>query len=236
MTIGFWRYPGSCAAAALLGLAALSAPAAAQPAQAPAALLEQSLPPFEVAGFRSAKFGMTKPQVRAAIAKDFPDRADEIDELWHRIDGTTSLAVRMERLDPAPGKASVIYIFGKDSEELIHVNVAWNLDEPEVDSERENLVMAGIALKNHFESHRWVQGSIFRNVPVGTNSVVMFLARGLTGGAVEVRTDGVGFTQRETADGAVVRSPPPTGPALLRVAYTQNTDRPDVARIQPGQF
>jgi hypothetical protein len=239
MTINFWQYRGRCAAAVLLAflsLAALSALAAAQPAPAPAAALAPILPPFEVAGFRGAKFGMTKPQVRAAITNDFPERADKIDEFSNRVDGTTSLAIRMDRLDPAPGKASVIYIFGKDSQELIHVNVAWTLDPTEADSERENLIMAGLALKNHFEAHRWAEGNVFRNVPVGSNSIVLFLARGMTGGAVEVRADGVGFTRRESEEGPVVRSPPPTGPALLRIAYTQSTERPDVARIQPGQF
>lgn len=71
-------------------------------------------------------------------------------------------------------------------------------------------------------------------MPAGPNSIVAFAGQDASGGAVEVRVDGGAFSR--PVNGRVVKSPPPTGPARLRVSYAKNPGNPDVAKIERGAF
>ncbi len=84
----------------LLVSAVFSAGASAQAAaEDPAA--SSVAPPAEhrVDGFRTARFGMRAPEVRAAIARDF-DSTPTIKEIENAAEGTTLLVVDLPMLDP----------------------------------------------------------------------------------------------------------------------------------------
>jgi hypothetical protein len=52
-----------------------------------------------------------------------------------------------------------------------------------------------------------------------------------------VAADGISYQTGATGpDGKKIDSPPPKGPALLRVSYISNAANPDIYRIKPGAF
>jgi hypothetical protein len=189
---------------------------------------------YRIAGFRSARFGMTREQVMAAIMQDFQIPAGNVQALDNPVDGTVVLVATPARLDPAPGTTSVSYIFGKTSRKLVHVNVVWALPASTTAAERDMLVAAGIKLGAVFEQRSWGKGGLVKNVPVAANSLVLVQARDETGAAVEIRMDGVSY--RQQTNGKSVDSPVPTTEARLRLAYSQNPAAPDVTKLKDGQF
>jgi hypothetical protein len=115
------------------------------------AAIAQELPKYEVTGFRDARFGMTEPEVRAAIKKSFAVKDADIKAGSNPTEGTTLLTVRVNSLDPGPGTATVTYIFGNKSKKLIQVNVAWGEDAP---NDANAIIGAGTRLERDFQGFR----------------------------------------------------------------------------------
>lgn len=189
---------------------------------------------YTVSGFRSARFGMSRDEVMAAIAKDFGVAASSVKPLENTVEGTTALVAEVGTIAPGPGKATVTYILGRNSHKLVHVNVVWYLDATAQSVDRNLMATAGLKLQAVFDQYTWEKGKSVRNVPTGANSVVMLLAIDNAGGAIELRADGLSY--RTQKDGQSVDSPTPTGPVRLRLSYAQNATAPDIAQIKPGQF
>lgn len=210
---------------------ALGASAVAARAEAPATATQ--LPAYHVKGFRSAVFGQSDQQAIAAIEKDFGVKPADIHRLSVPSDGTSALVVNLAHLDPAPGAATLTYILGTDGK-LIHVNVVWVVAGNATGIERGQMVNAGLKLSGYFQAYSWDARKSVLNVPVGPNSVTMFLGRDKDGGAVEVTASGVVFDR--TVNGKRVQSPTPTGPVRLKVGYGSPSERKDVTKIKPGQF
>lgn len=206
-----------------LGLSAVAARAEAAP----------QLPAYHVKGFRSAVFGQSDQQAIAAIEKDFGVKAADIHHLNVPGDGTSALVVNVAHMDPAPGAATITYILGTDGK-LIHVNVVWVVAGNATAIERGQMVNAGLKLSGYFQSYAWDSRKSVLNVPVGPNSVTMFLGRDKDGGTVEVTASGVVFDR--TVNGKRVQSPTPTGPVRLKVGYGSPSEGKDVTKIKPGQF
>lgn len=186
-------------------------------AQAPAA---QAAPVYEVAGFRSARFGMGDAEVRRAIAADFP--AATVTALDNPAEGTRVLVASVPHLTPAPGGADVSYVFGARSGRLMHVNVSWAADAPDA-AAREQLAIAALQLARYFGEYTWPATARDRLQADGT--MLAFAGRDAKGAAVELTARGL-----PVAFGA----PPPAGPARLQISYMANTGRPDVARVRAG--
>ena len=99
----------------------------------PAALAADPEPPAAAApaataridGFRSAQWGMTEPQVKAAIHKDFNIPADKTKSEDNLAERTHVLSVVVPELLEGAGAARVSYIFGYTGKKLIQVNVLW---------------------------------------------------------------------------------------------------------------
>lgn len=125
-------------------------------------------------------------------------------------------------------------IFGKPHRKLVHVNVVWSLPANTTAVQRDLLVAAGIKLGTLLESRDWPMGKRYTNVPVGPNNIVLLLGPDATGAAIEVRMDSVAL-QVKGKDGSI-SSPPPNGPARLRLSYAQSLEAPDVGKIADGQF
>src|SRR5438105_3491520 len=95
-------------------------PASAAPAS-PAAPAQ----PVHVEGFRSAQWGMTEPQVKAAIHKDFNIAAEKIKSEDNLAERTHVLSVVVPDLLEGAGAGRVSYIFGYTTKKLIQVNLLW---------------------------------------------------------------------------------------------------------------
>jgi hypothetical protein len=238
MKISLFRTCLTFGFAALLSALAQTPPAASQsePAAAqPAAPAAAPRPAYKVSGFRSAKFGMTEEEVRAAIKADFSVEGDAVQEGSNEVDRTRSLTVTAPALEPGPGAATVVYIFGAASKELMHVNLVWQMPATASDDERRAVVTAGLQLANYFRGFSWAEGREAANVPLGPNSILLFAATDAAKGGVEVRGEGVRY-DFVGEGGAVQKSPAPQGGAALTVAYSRDVENPDVYRIETGKF
>lgn len=210
-----------------------AAPAAAR-TPAPSAIGAPGAPAYAVKGFRSALFGMDEAEVRAAAAKDFAVQPDQLRREVSVSDGTAGLILELPKLAPGPGAATVQYILGASSGRLIHVNVVWTVPEGAPAGQREQLVGASLQLTRYYRGFSWAPKKALVELPAGPNSVIAFAGEDEAGRAVEMRLDGVAFTQ--VVNGKTVQSPPPKGPARLRLAFDKDPRKPDVARIAAGTF
>jgi hypothetical protein len=115
------------AAGVVTALAQAPVPAAKKDA-APAATSTKPpvalAPTVEVTGFRSAKFGMSEADVRAAIVKDFAVKPDAIRAETNASEQTRVLLVKVPDVLPGGGSAEVSYVLGFKSKTLIQVGAA----------------------------------------------------------------------------------------------------------------
>ena len=216
--------PAAQPAASTTPAASTAKPAPAAPAAAAGDL--------DIKGFRSAAFGMTPAQVKAAITADFGPAA-KIQEGTNSSQGTRFIVVQVDHLDPGPGAAEIGYIFGAASQTLSIVNVGWATGAEPTAEQRNAMADAGQQLAAYFRSGpapAKTQGP----TPVGTNGLVLYIAVDKKNAGVEVAVDGVEYHGK--SGDKPVASPPPTGPASLHLAYALNVDKPDVKTLKPGSF
>jgi hypothetical protein len=197
------------------------------------AALAQDSPPYEVTGFRDARFGMTEQEVRGLIARDFAAKSADVTSNLNPVEGTTVLTAKVASLDPGPGPAVVAYIFGYTSKRLIQVNVAWG-DESAEKSDPNAMMAAGTRLERYFAGYAWSKDTTRAGIPVGPNTVVLFSGEDGKTGAVRLILDGVKYQMER--DGKESTSPDPKGPPKLLINYIANRDNPDVAKIEKGKF
>src|SRR5689334_12010802 len=112
------------AAGVVAALAQTPAPAAKKDA-APAATSTKPpvtlAPTVEVSGFRSAKFGMSETEVRAAIIRDLGVKPEAIRAETNASEQTRVLLVKAHDVLPGGGIAEVSYVLGFKSKTLIQV-------------------------------------------------------------------------------------------------------------------
>jgi hypothetical protein len=212
-----------------LGVISLAAASSsrAQSASAPAA-------GYQITGFRSAKFGMTPADVRAAIAKDFGEVTVQANA--NPAEGTSALQVDVARLDPGPGPAQITYIFGARSRNLAHINVVWVTRPDPTADERAAMLTAAVQLAHYFQTLPAPLKASLGPRRTGPNNLLLFAGVDETGAGVEVAVDGVRYEISGPAAGATTSSLDPTGPALLRVSYIRDVAHPDILKIAPGAF
>lgn len=203
-----------------------AAPAPKPPAAAPAAAAE----PTGIDGFRSAKFGQTEAQVRAAIKDDFKLNDAAIKAATHPLEQTRSLSITVRDLVVHSGEAQVAYVFGFRSKTLIQVNILWNAPDP---AGAEVVIGIGNALRDYFvsQSARFVKDQVKTNVQLTDGRILLFQGTDDKGRAVELV---MVWAPRPPAQGQPADSRP--GSAQLRLLYVLAPGNSDIQRIQPGQF
>jgi hypothetical protein len=201
-----------------------------QPVPAP----KTTKPAYKVTGFRSATFGMTDAEVRAAIQKDFGVKPDAIKQTANAIERTTALVAAVPTLDPGPGPATVIYILGYQSKKLIQVNVVWARDPKAEKADTGPYMVAGLQLVNYFNEFSWHDGRVSLGIPVGPSTLLLFGAEDDKTGAVQVIADGV--TIERKGEGRVEAGRQAAGQISLRVSYIANRTTPDIFRLERGRF
>src|SRR5215469_8247886 len=207
---------------AALAPALWTSPAAAEDRQA-----------YEVTGFRGAHFGMTEPELRAAIVKDFALKPADITSSVNPVEGTTVLTAKVAALEPGPGPAVVAFILGHTSKKLIQINVIWG-EQSASSKDPSAMIAAGERLARYFAGYAWNKDTTRAGVPVGPNTVVLFSGEDSKTGAVRLVLDGVKYQMQK--DGKDATSPDPKGPPRILINYIANRDNPDVATISKGRF
>ncbi|MCZ6764986.1 MAG: hypothetical protein O7C63_08650 [Alphaproteobacteria bacterium] len=134
-------------------------------------------------GFRSARFGMDAPAVRQAIAADFGVAAQNVSESRHSVERTKVFTIAVNDLVPDSGPASVVYIFGFQSERLIQVNVIWGSPvDPAPDAQK--LVATSTILRNFFLEKSFPPESVIADVALTDEVLVVYQGSDAGGRAI----------------------------------------------------
>lgn len=223
-------------AAALGVLAALAAgPAAAAPRDTAAARTAAEAAPARpaeaaaVAGFRSARFGMSEAEVRQAIVRDFGLPADAIERTVNPLEKTASLVVTVDEVLPDSGPAQLAYIHGYESKALIQVNIIWGAPaRPEADAQ--SLIATGNILKNYFAQQGFAQDRVMTDVAMEDGSVILFRGADDQGRTILLHLKAAKPAGGDGADAAPLRA------SSLWLSYIANPVRPDIFRVEQGAF
>lgn len=187
----------------------------------------------KVAGFRSAQFGMSQAETRAAIERDFQLVGEEVEVRPDDEDRTSSLVFTVEEIFPGSEPAQVVYIHGYRQNKLMQVNVIWGqpvADEPNPQS----LVTTANVLRNYFRQLGFDPARTVVNTRVDDELFIVFRAtdqqdRMVLLQLISRRMPGGGGSGEESDE---VRSQV----VSLWLSYIEDPRSPDIFEIEEGAF
>jgi hypothetical protein len=180
----------------------------------------------QVDGFRSARFGMSDSEVKAAIVKDFGLKRDEIQEKPNPAERTTVLSVKAPDLLPGGGTADVSYVLGYESKKLIQVTISWSKATDEKMTP-EQLFSNSSVLRAHFMAEGFRPDTIASNAPINGGLLVF---RGSDAKDHTVMLILQGTMSESKTDQHVLT------PTSLLLFYVADAKTPDIYRLPPGLF
>ena len=182
-------------------------------------------PVVDVKGFRSALFGMSEAEVRAAAAKDFAISPDAIKSAQNTVEHTQVLTLKAADVLPEGGVAEVAYVLGYKTKKLIQVNVSWSkATDDKLTPER--LTANAETLRAYFLGVGYKPDTIVNNAPMN-NGVLLFRGADSSGRTTALLLQGSFTGDKEQ------RTLSPTSVSLFYLADPKN---PDIYRVQPGKF
>jgi len=196
-----------------------AAPNAATPAPAEPAIAD-------VAGFRSARFGMTEAQVRSAIEKDFRVTPEAIHAEENTAEHTHVLIMQAPDVLPGGGVASVSYVFGFKSKTLIQVGLSWSKATDDKMTPEQLFSNANV-LRSHFVSAGYKPDTVATNMPIN-GGILMFRGSDAQDRTTILILQGT-FSQGENNQRQMT-------PTVLLLFYIADAKSPDVYRLPPGSF
>lgn len=202
------------------------APTSAAPAQpaAPAA-------PAHVEGFRSAKWGMTEAQVKAAIHTDFNIAEDKLKSSENPAEKTQALSITVPELLEGAGTAQASYIFGYASKKLIQVNILWSsMLDPQATPQK--IVAAADQLRVLFLGSGYDPQTVTANARTPDGSILVFVGQDADKHTTVLRlaTGNVTPTEKDGKPGKPVEA------AAMTLSYILDAKEPDIYRLKKGQF
>ena len=216
-------------AAALVAALLLFPPTAfaAEPeTPAPAAPATQ---PLHVEGFRSAHWGMTEAQVKAAITKDFKIAADKIKSEENLAERTQVLTVLVPDLLEGAGSARVSYIFGYATKKLIEVNVLWGTAiDPQIAPDK--IVAAADQLRQLLVDSGYEPSTVVTNARLSGGEVLVFKGQDADKHTTILR---LAAAQQAAPHATGKKS---TTATALALSYILDAQNPDIYRLKKGQF
>ena len=189
--------------------------------------------PMEILGFRSAHFGMTESEVRAAIRLDFNASGGDVVSASDDLEKTTSLQIMVDDLLSVAGKARISYVFGFHSKTLTQVNLAWGAAAG-VDRSSEALVDAADMLRAHFLEKPFRQDNMLLNWQLSDGSTVVF--RGLDYHRHMILLVLAGEKLSSPTDGGGAPLVPALKITTLMLSYVESIDHPDDFHLKPEAF
>lgn len=230
-----FRIARPAVAAALVAALSFGAMPAAQAQDAPAAGATAAAPGAEagaatgavaVRGFRSARFGMTPDEVRAAMIADFGLSDEEIVEGMNTVERTRVLSAIVPDVLPDGGAAQVSYVFGYRSGTLIQAGILWSAaTDPAITPDM--LAANGDVLRAFFAAQGYPPEAVATDVVLETG---LLLFRGAD---AEGRTV-ILLQQGSFADG--VTGQLPLTPSSLTLLYALDPENPDILTLNQGDF
>jgi hypothetical protein len=224
---------GPCRAAlfAVLLLMPPAALAAGQepPASAAPAPQADQVPSVRVDGFRSAQWGMTEPQLRAAMAKDFNLAADKIKAEDNLAERTHVLTAIVPDLLEGAGTGKISYILGYATKKLIQVNLLWGTAiDPQIAPEK--IVAAADQLRQLLLDSGYDPQSIVTNLKMSDGEVLVFKGEDPDKHTTILRLAAAAQPVRQG------RTEKPITVTALSLSYILDSRNPDIYRLKKGQF
>ena len=184
--------------------------------------------PAIIAGFRSAKFGISQGEIKTAIKKDFNIGESDISVQKNPLERTTSLKITVNDLLPNSGAADIFYILGHTSNNLIQVNIIWS--KPSSDSEAvSSMALVGETLKSYFLKQSFKKDDMVINARLKDGSVLFFRGTDTNGQMVVLQMLNPPV---ENADSESLKKKVTS----LRLTYVQNPNEPDIFQVKQGDF
>jgi hypothetical protein len=232
-----WRW-STLALAAALASASLGG-ARAQPAAPPSGTVApapspDATKPYEVEGFRSAKFGMDEAAVKRAIVADFGIREAAIAKETNPIDRTLVLSATVKDVLPEVATARVYYILGYSQKKLFQVVLMWGQGVSDTPPNAPSVFNAAQLLLNYFVGLSFKPENRIVNAQLADGMTLLF--QGIDDRGREVQLQ-FGTAPHPPREGETVEEgkPPPRSP-FARVVYVEDPKNLDIYRIKPGQF
>ena len=198
--------------------AAPAAPSVATPApEAPAVA--------EITGFRSARFGMTEPDVRRAIENDFRTRPDEIRSEENKAE-QTQVAMYGARRAPRWRYSQHLLCVRLQVKEANSGRLSWSKATDEKMTPEQLFSNANI-LRTHFLEAGYKPDTISTNMPVN-GGVLMFRGSDAHERTTVMILQGT-FSQGENNQRVLT-------PTALLLFYIADAKNPDVYRLPEGSF
>ena len=184
-----------------------------------------------IEGFRSARWGMTEAEVRAAIRKDFNVPPDKIAAENNLAERTNVLTVNVPDLLEGAGVGRVSYIFGFTSKKLIQVNVQWGTTvDPQISADK--IVAAANQLRQLFLDSGYQPDSVVGNAKMGDGSVLVFQGQDADKHTTILRL----ATSTTTPPPVRGKEQRPAVTTALSLSYVLDALNPDIYRLKKGQF
>jgi hypothetical protein len=183
-------------------------------------------------GFRSAHWGMTEAQVKAAIRKDFNIPAEKQQAEENPSERTTVLSVTVNDLLEGAGKARISYIFGYSTKKLIEVNIVWgNTIDPQAQPER--IVAGANQLRTLFLNAGYDSQTVASNVATADGMITVFQGQDADKHMTLLRlvSTPAPAAAKQHGKGEAAR---PT--VVLFLSYLLDARNPDVYRLKKGLF
>jgi hypothetical protein len=207
-----------------LGMIAQAQTMNSQSASATAAAAVQK-PGFRVEGYGRLRFGMDAEQIRSLLTLDFPQANPVLIDRIDAISRSRVLTLELPALDPGPGPATISCVLGVSSQRLIAVNVIWLTAGKASQTQETLLINAAAKLAKTYAAQSWPLFNTTYGTVVAPGTSVVFTGHDDTGGAVEIKLQGI-----TTPVGSDL------GPSSLRLTLVANSTRPDIYRIPAGAF
>jgi hypothetical protein len=187
-------------------------------------------PPYDISGFRLARFGATEAEVRKAIEQDFGQV--KLESATSESERTTFLFFRDAVLAPDTAPATVYFIFGFKSKRLIQVNVIWGEGRglPVTD-----LYPFSKTLAAYFARlGSYAKDSVIIEQRQGDGTITAFQARDAKGAMISLRV--LPYVDPAAASELKKSETIQVDQIVLRLSYVENPDRPDIFYIEQGLF
>ena len=205
---------------------AASKPAAAQQPE------QDSTEHVQVEGFRSARWGMTEAQVKAAIQKDFNIPVDKEQAEENPSERTTVVSITVNDLLEGAGKARISYILGYTTKKLIQVNIIWGTTiDPQVKPDR--IVAAANQLRTLFINSGYDRETVASNVATADGSITVFQGQDSDKHMTLLRLVSTPAPAPSKQRGKTETAGPTV---VLLLSYLLDARNPDVYRLKKGQF
>ena len=186
----------------------------------------EAAPALEVKGFRSAMFGASETDVRAAIQKDFGVAPEAIKSVANMVERTTLLTLRAPDVLPEGGMAEISYTLGHTTKRLVQVTVTWSKQSDDKMTP-EKILENGESLRNYFQGAGYVASTVMTNAVVG-EGVVLFRGADAQGHTTVLLLRGTSSGDKATGQRLT--------PTSLGLFYLADSKNPDIYRIPRGKF